>query len=349
MLKEIKNTYGASLCALLMAFSGISYACSRFTYNGLENTVITGRSMDWVEDIHTDIWTFPVGTQRIGSSGPNSVGWSAKYGSVIASGYDLGTTDGINSKGLNANLLFLSTTNYGTARSDRKDLSVFNWAQYVLDNYATVDEAVNDFGQDKFNMIAPLLPNGLSPTVHLSITDSTGDNAIFEYIDGKLVTHHNKQFTVMTNEPAYDKQLALTDYWHRLDGKFLPGTGEPDDRFVRASYYVNTALPSADEQKAVATVFSIIRNVSVPMQAGSSSRPNVAATIWRSVADLKHNRYFFESTDRPNVFWVDLSKLDLNMHAPIKKLSLQHGEVYAGEVSKHFVVSKPFFREGGFF
>lgn len=340
--------YRQLLCTLfsvaVIATTSPSIACSRFTYTGPENTVITGRSMDWVEDLRTDLWALPAGTHQVGSNDANAVTWTAKYGSVIASGYDLGTTDGINSAGLNANLLFLSTTDYGKAQSNRQNLSVFAWAQYVLDNYATVAEAVNDYGQDKFNMIAPALPNGLIPTVHLSITDKTGDNAIFEYIAGKLVVHHGKQYKVMTNEPNYDQQLALNDYWQQLKGNFLPGTGEPADRFVRASHYVNVALSTANQQQSVATVFSIIRNVSVPMQAVVSARPNIAATIWRSVADLKDGIYFFEHSDRPNVFWVDFNKLDLSTRGSIKKLSLQHDEIYAGEVSQHFVKSAPFFK-----
>ena len=72
------------------------------------------------------------------------------------------------------------------------------------------------------------------------------------------------------------------------------------------------------------------------------NRPNQATTIWRSVADLKHRVYYFEETNRPNVFWVDQSKLDLKSGAPVKKLPLTAGQVYAGEVSASFVQSKPF-------
>ncbi|PJD92467.1 MAG: hypothetical protein CK424_05905 [Legionella sp.] len=318
-------------------------ACSRLTYTGADQMVVAGRTMDWVEDLHTDLWVFPAGTQRSEGNLPNHLAWTSKYGSVIASGYDMGTTDGMNSEGLVANLLYLSSTDYGKPQPNRQSLSILNWAQYVLDNYATVDEVVKEYGQDKFNMIAPVLPNGAYPTVHLAITDRSGDNAIFEYINGALQVHHSKNYTVMTNEPIYDKQLALNDYWQTLQGKFLPGTGEPQDRFVRASYYVNNAPQTADAKQAIATVFSIIRNVSVPMQEGFSNRPNIAATLWRSVADTKNRVYYFENTDRPNVFWVDLHKLDLNKGASIKKLSLQHGEVYAGEVSGHFTSSVPFF------
>lgn len=337
-----KITIILSLCGILASFPAISDACSRFTYTGPENTVVTARSMDWVEDLRTDLWLFPAGIENVGSSEANSVKWTSKYGSVIASGYDLGTTDGINSKGLAANLLYLSTSDYGTPRADRKNISIFTWTQYVLDNYATVEEAVNDFGQDKFNMIAPTLPNGANPTVHLSITDSSGDNAIFEYVAGKLVVHHNKVYKVMTNEPIYEKQLALNDYWQNLKGSFLPGTGEPEDRFVRASYYLNVAPQTADTQKSIALAFSIIRNVSVPMLEGFSKRPNVSSTIWRSVADLKNKVYYFESADRPNVFWVDMTKLDMNKGAAVKKLPLKAGEVYAGDVSAKFVPAKSF-------
>ncbi len=330
----------------LLTLSAIeANACSRFTYTGSNNTVVTGRSMDWVEDLRTDLWAFPAGTKRVGSPEPNSVVWTSKYGSVIASGYDIGTTDGINTEGLNANLLYLATSDYGQPQATRQNISILNWAQYVLDNYATVDEVVKDYGQDKFNMIAPPLPNGYKPTVHLSITDKNGDNAIFEYINGKLIIHHNKAYKVMTNEPSYEKQLALNDYWQNLKGVFLPGTGEPEDRFVRASFYLNTAPQTANEQQSIAIAFSIIRNVSVPIQAGFSVKPNVSTTLWRSVADLKNKIYYFENTDRPNIFWVNVNKLDLRAGAPIKKLPMKNGEIYAGDVSAKFVTSKPFYAQ----
>ncbi len=127
-----------------------------------------------------------------------------------------------------------------------------------------------------------------------------------------------------------------------MNGTFLPGTDTPEDRFVRASYFLDKALKTDNEQKSVATVFSIIRNVSVPMGANTPGRPNVSSTLWRTVADLKNKIYYFEAADRPNVFWVDVKKLNLQARSPVKKLNLANNEVYAGEVSSKFVVSKPF-------
>lgn len=317
-------------------------ACSRFMYASSEKNVVIGRSMDWLEDIKTDLWAFPAGMSRIGGSDKSAVKWTSKYGSVIASGYNLGATDGINTQGLDANLLYLADADYGKLSPGQKSLSVLNWAQYVLDNYASVEEAVREFGKNQFHIEAELLPNGSYPGIHLSISDPTGDNAIFEYVEGELVVYHNKSYTVMTNEPTFDKQLVLNEYWQGLKGCFLPGTTEPSDRFVRASYFLTQAPASADEQQAIAIVFSIIRNVSQPIMKDNSDRPNQAPTIWRSVADVKRRVYYFENTNRPNVFWVNLAKLDLNAGMPAKKLPLSNGEVYAGEVSSHFITSKPF-------
>jgi choloylglycine hydrolase len=62
----------------------------------------------------------------------------------------------------------------------------------------------------------------------------------------------------------------------------------------------------------------------------------VAATVWRIVADQKRRTYYFELTDTPNIFWVDLSKLDLSVGQPIRMLAVEGAPVMAGEVSDRF-------------
>jgi len=69
--------------------------------------------MDWFEDIETNIWLFPRGMKRDGAVGENSAQWVSKYGSLGAAGFDVGTTDGLNEKGLMANLLYLGEADFG--------------------------------------------------------------------------------------------------------------------------------------------------------------------------------------------------------------------------------------------
>ena len=124
-----------------------------------------------------------------------------------------GTADGMNEKGLVANLLYLVESNYGSVDENKRKLSITLWAQYVLDNFADVNDAVEQLQNEPFQIIAPSLPNGSPAQLHLAISDSTGESAIFEYIDGKLIIHHGKQYQVMTNSPKFDNQLALNSYW----------------------------------------------------------------------------------------------------------------------------------------
>lgn len=331
------------LFALAVIFSSSAQACTRVTYIGPDQRVLSGRSWDWPNDGETDLWAYPAGLTRSGNGeAADSLRWVSKYGSVSASAFNVGTADGINTAGLSVNLLYLSGSDYGRPDPGKKSLTLLSWAQFMLDNYATVNEAVADFGSGKYNVLAVPDLDGEKMHLHMSITDAAGDNAVFEYLDGKLVVHHGKQYNVMTNEPAFDQQLAINEYWKRTGGKFLPGTGDPADRFVRASYYLDNAYKTADTQMAVATVFSIIRNASVPFLSAGPERPNLAPTYWRTVGDLTHKVYYFEEANRPNVFWVDLASLDLKAGASVKKLPLAGGEIYAGEASDRFVDAKPF-------
>jgi choloylglycine hydrolase len=71
----------------------------------------------------------------------------------------------------------------------------------------------------------------------------------------------------MTNDPPFEQQLAIGKYWENIPGKsFLPGSVAAADRFVRASFFID-AIPQTDNTRvAVAGVFSVIRNVSVPFK-----------------------------------------------------------------------------------
>ena len=319
-------------------------ACTRVVYQGKDNTVLTARSMDWKEDTRSNLWIFPRGMKRNGEIGKNPLEWTSKYGSVVASAYDICSTDGMNEKGLVANLLWLAESEYPQWDGKKPGLSIAAWVQYILDNFATVNEAVSYVEKSTFEVVSDMMPDGTRmATLHLSISDADGDNAIFEYIGGELKIHHDKSYQVMTNSPVFDQQLALNDYWKNIGGTtFLPGTNRAADRFVRASFYINAIPKVADTRTAVASVFSVIRNTSVPLGITTPNEPNISSTRWRTVSDQKNKVYFFESTIQPNVFWVNLQDVDFSEKAPVKMLDLVSGKTYAGNTAEQFVEAKPF-------
>jgi len=335
-----------AMAAALLAGEAVQ-ACTRFVYFGAEGRVITARSMDWKSDVATNLWIMPRGVERSGEAGPNSIRWTAKYGSVIASGYDISTTDGVNEAGLSANVLWLVESQYPTFEAGSKPgLTIAAWAQYALDNFGTVAEAVEALRREPFTIVTDAVPGETRlATLHLSLSDATGDSAIVEYIGGKQVIHHGRQYQVMTNSPVFDQQLALNAYWKQIGGTvMLPGTNRAADRFARASFYANAIPKFDDPNRAVASVFSVIRNVSVPFGLNTPEEPNISSTRWRTVVDHARKLYFFESALTPNTFWVDLKKIDFATAAGTRKLDLGRDQdhVYAGDATEKFVAAKPF-------
>jgi len=331
-----------ALCAPMVAD-----ACTRVVYLGPEGNIITARSMDWKVDVGTNLWIFPRGMTRDGAGGPNSIRWTSKYGSVIASGYDISTTDGVNEAGLMANLLWLVESDYPKPDGGKPPLAISLWAQYALDNYATVAEAVSALEKEPYTIVTDKVPGeDRLATLHLSLSDKTGDSAIIEYIDGRQVIHHGREYQVMTNSPTFEKQLALESYWREIGGTvMLPGTNRSADRFARAMFYINAIPKDENPDMALASVFSVIRNVSVPYGISTPGQPNISSTRWRTVMDHKRQLYFFESAVSPNVFWVDLKQIDFSADkGRVRKLDLgpNQGTAYAGNATARFQDSKPF-------
>ncbi len=356
-MPTLKNTLltSALFATLFTGTISPATACTRALYTGTDNTVITGRSMDWSENMRTNLWVFPSGMERDGQAGPDSAHWTSRYGSIVSSIYEMASVDGMNEKGLVMNMLYLVETDYGQPAANHPPLSISLWGQYALDNFATVAEAVDAMQAKPFYIVAPKLPNGSASQAHLSLSDASGDSAIFEYIDGKLTIHHGKQYQVMTNSPIYSKQLALNEYWKEIGGTvFLPGTARAADRFARTSFYISAIPKELNEHyiqgvpdhsyanQAIAGVLSVIRAVSVPLGITTPGEPNIASTIWRTVSDQKQLVYYFDSSTRPNTFWVSLDQLNFKSGAPVLKLALDQGQIYSGETSKNFKPAAPF-------
>jgi choloylglycine hydrolase len=336
---------GLTIATLVILPARPTKACTRILYETGNRTFITGRSMDWMDSTaKTALWVFPRGMKRDGGVGANPFKWTSKYGSIATSFYDIGTADGMNEKGLVANVLYLKEAEWADAsKSDKPTLSAGAWGQYFLDHHATVKEAVESMADPAFVIVAPPLPNGHAAGLHLSLSDATGDSAILEYVKGKLVIHHSSRYQVMTNSPTFDQQLALNAYWEQVGGGHaLPGTISAADRFVRATYHLKSSPKYKEADLALASVFSQMRNISVPLGMKDPSRPNVAMTLWRTVADHGSRTYYFESAVFPAVSWIDMSKVDLKEGAEPKVIRIERGNPLAGELSGSMKPATPF-------
>jgi len=276
--------------------------CTRILWSDNNVSTVVSRTMDWAVSDEPDLWSLPAGIERSGHAGANSMTWTSKYPSVVLSMWRSGTVDGMNGKGLGAHVLYLDDVDW-EAPDDRPAVGNMMWVQYLLDNFATVAEVVAAVPDVR---IASITMRGQDMGCHVAVDDASGDSAIIEPIEGKLVVHHRREYAVMANSPDYDDQLANLARYRPFGGELSPpGDITSLDRFVRASYFLHYLPEPANLEEAVAGVFKLAANVAVPP--GSPYEDGgVYPTWWTAGADLTNLTYYFLASESPNMTWVDL-------------------------------------------
>lgn len=344
MPKKFVTVIAVSVTAATIAAPALidtAAACTRILWNTNKLAVVSSRTMDWPESTEPTLTVFPRGSARDGGRvgavetiKDNPAKWTAKYGSIVTTVYGIGAVDGLNEKGLAIHLLYLNATDFGPRDESKPGVVVTLWGQYALDNAATVEEALKVLEGVQIVMAEA---RGHKGTVHLAMEDASGDSAIIEHIDGKPVIHHGRQYTIMTNDPTYDEQLALLkehDFSKPTSDTPLPGNVRATDRFQRAAYYSALLPEPKNQREAIAGVLAIARNVSVPFGAPYKGF-GIYNTEYRTAIDLTDKRYFFELTTSPNVIWADLSKFDLEPGAAVMQLN-PDDIALSGDVSDKF-------------
>lgn len=308
-------------------------------------TVLVARNMDWYQDIPSELWALPPGTDRSGMVKDNPHTWKSLYGSVITLTYG-GTGDGVNTAGLNANGLYLTEADYGERDASRPGLGLPICLQFFLDSFANVADAVA-WARDSNFQVVPTVMGGKPGTNHMSLADATGDSAILEFIDGKLQIHHDSKFQFMTNSPVFTKQLELLKHYVGFGGnRPLPGSTDSRDRFVRAAHYTKHLPQTSDLRTAIAEVLSVSRNAAAPFGEADPTRPYISTTRWSTVSDLTNRTYYFESSTSPNLVWVKLDALDFGDGAKPRRLDLVNKRDLVGDVTEQFELAEgpPFAR-----
>ena len=323
-------------------------ACTRIFANDKGGLMLVARSMDWATTTEPVLTVFPRGLARDGGhAGPmtvvtdNAGHWTSQYGSVVTTIFGVGTADGMNERGLAAHMLYFPPADYGLRDVSKPGVQAALWAQYLLDNSATVEEALASLAKIQIVKVE-IEVHGQTQrgTVHVALEDASGDSAVLEYLDGKLVVHHGREFRVMTNAPEYDKQLELLgtrDFADPTMETQVPGNVNPRDRFQRATYFLSVLTKPTSERAGVAGMFGLIRNASIPF--GAPVNGSTFDTEYRTVCNLTAGRYFFELTTAPNVIWTDLSKLNFSEGAPVLSLNPNNIDL-SGDVTAQFQPAK---------
>ena len=308
--------------------------CTRIFNNFNPLFLTTARNMDWATEMATSIFAFRIDTNKpvvkTGFSPQNedSLTWTAKYSSIVTmvgTKKPFGASDGINSTGLVANLLYDSNASYARKNgSSCKNLDVLRWVQFVLDTCCSVDEVVAKFDEnapEKIQLIGSKVPGSDKPaSLHLAVSDSFGESAIIEVYNGKYHIHESSNYRVMTNEPSYNKQIELNQFWrwqwsneNNFPSNTIPGSPFPSDRFAKASYYLNHLYQPVNTSDSLTQSKSVVMNASVPVnfESGLKKHPNIAQTLWTTIASHNELTYYFCNARTIGDIWMDLKQIDL--------------------------------------
>ena len=321
-----------------------SDACTRVNYHGADSTFVIARCLDWKTPIPTNLYVYPRGIEKVSSDQPGAIKWKSKYGAVYAVGYDGGITEGMNEKGLVVNGLFCKGTVYSNPDTEgRPPMSLAMFVGWLLDLNATTDECVEVLKKHDFNIGGATFDGGTVSALHWGITDASGKSVIVEFDNGEIKINDMGDVYAMTNDPQWPSMSAIINYWDKIGGThMLPGTVSSPDRCVRANFFAHHVEAVGDQDLAVSIARSILVNSCVPYTYLIQGEPNVSSTQWRSYADIKNRRYFFDIVTNFGIYYVDLKKCDLREGAPILKLDTSKETKLLGDANHALTRSKGF-------
>ena len=320
-------------------------ACTEFNHDFKNVGIFTARTMDVFIDLKPNLSIYPRGMAENGELDDNSLNWTTKYGYASIDETNLGnvTAEGINEKGLSAHLLYLGESKQEDRDTTKAGVNGMVWVRYVLGNFSTVQEVVDNLKY--YQIYIPAITIGNETTIlpiHFSVEDSTGDSALIEYIDKKLVVHRN--YKILANEPDYNQQLHNLNKIKNTDSYTvdnLPGGANSANRFVRAAF-INENLPIAETiANAVNYLFAANDSVSVPFikdynneKLNNPSLVDKWPTQWKSVSDITNKRLYVTDTLVGNRIYVDLNEIDLSAGQPVKSISIMDDTLVGDVTSK---------------
>ena len=341
-----------AFCVLaLVFFKPHAQACTGIMLRTADESFVHGRTCEFGIPIDYTAWVVPRGYEFVGKTpGGTGLKHTSKYAAVgMVSFNDGAISDGMNEKGLSVGAFYFPTyAKYAdiTNENRSKALSPIDFPNWILVQFATVEEARAAIERGDV-LIAPTVLEGWGatpPPLHYIVYDASGKCIVIEPLEGKLKILDNP-LGVITNSPNFEwhitnlrnyialnplnvppveiKGMKFQQFGQGSGGLGLPGDFTPPSRFVRATFFSVTAIPSPTADLGIQQIFHILNNFDIPVGVAREKEGGVieADTTQGTVArDPKNLQYYYKTYDDQTIRMVDLKKFDLNAKE-IKKLS----------------------------
>jgi len=323
---------------LLFAYQN-NNACTGIIIKTKNGVVIPARTMEFGFDVRSKLLVIPKGTDlTFLSSIEDKEGfkYTTKYGFAGMNAVEKQiVVDGVNEAGLYlGSFYFPGFASYTrlTSSNQSNSISSEEMGNYILGNFATIEEVI--VGLKKITVVGSFIEDiqGEAP-FHYAVTDATGRSVVIEYTKNGLEVHENTVGAVC-NSPNYEWHLTnLRNYVNlkpdnrhgvSLNGeKFaslgegtgmlgLPGDYTSSSRFVRATAFANTTLPSKDEEEGIFRAFHILNAFDIPKGViREKVEKNVLTdyTVWTSAVDTKNKMYYYKTYKNQAIKKLDLLEI----------------------------------------
>lgn len=351
----------------LYLFSLPTLACTDFKLTAKDGTLLITRSMEFGQDLQSNVRTSPRGRVVITTTPNNKpgLGWTAKYGYIYIDGFNVDASfDGMNETGLTFEFLYLpGETQYQTipAGKDKQAIPYSLFGDWVLANFKTIDEvkaALNNVYVS--NQVIPQIGNATLPA-HASIYDASGKGIVVEFYNEKINVFDN--IGIMTNSPKYDWHVtnlrnyinlsainanAITKNGITYDSVGqgsgavgLPGDASPPSRFVKIAFMQKNVFMAQNAGDLVNLAEHIINNVDLPsgyVQSVISGQTETDITQWVVFKDITHKMFYYRTYNDMTLRAIALDKLDFSEKAVSLKMPLS-GSPYVMNITDQFLKS----------
>ncbi|KTC94032.1 choloylglycine hydrolase [Legionella feeleii] len=362
-------------CFSFLAFASIqlsclspTHACTDFRLTAIDGTLLVTRSMEFGQDLQSNIRSSPRGRQFSSASpnGKSGLSWKSKYGYLYLDGLGLDASfDGMNEQGLTFEFLYLpGETQYQDVPNGKEThaLAYFMFGDWVLGNFKTIAEvkqALNEI------YVAPVkIPQFGSAILpgHVSIYDASGHGIVIEFYDNKINISEN--IGVMTNSPKYNwhvnnlrnyVNLSATNVTPVTEGGFtfsatgqgsgavgLPGDASPPSRFVKTAFMAHNVFPAENSVELLNLAEHIINNVDLPsgyVRSVDNGKTTSDTTQWVVFKNISQKTIYYRTYNDMTLRSIDMAKIDFSEGASPLKMPLVMPP-YVMNVTDKFIKTK---------
>ncbi len=286
-------------------------SCTTFCLSHGDRTIF-GRNFDWRTG-NGSVFINKKGISKTAQSNysSNPFTWVSDYGSVTFNqhGREL-PYGGMNETGLVVETMMLRDTEYPQSYDSRPEIGLFQWIQFQLDSFSTIEEVIESDSLIRINSHIG---------AHFLVCDISGNCVTIEFLKGQLVYHTKENLPV--------KVLSNSQYSEAV-GFWKNGLIPKNDprrsigRFVLAADMMGKYDPKTNPP--VDYAFKILSSVANPSD-----------TQWSIVYDIGNFCIYFRTKENRKIRHFYLKSLDFSSAAPLKSLNINAN--FSGDITEKFI------------